>query len=388
MPWTYREPLKIPPREWLVGTILLRGHASLLGSTGGVGKTTLAVALVLSYVTGRRDILGLHVFQTGKAWLITLEDDREELERRIAAAMIAHGIRHREVEGKLFVNGERPLLLARCDETGAFTACEDAGALADGIIANDIGLTVIDPLIKSHRLIENSNEHMDQLLTLANDAARNTHSSILITSHFRKGGGENGGRDAIRGGSALVDGARIARTLIPMTTTEAQGFNIPTRDASRYVRINDAKQNLAPKGNALWIELLSIPLGNCEVHPAYPSGDHVQAAKVWQPPTAFEGLDASALEQIFDQLREGAASGWFYSAARQAKFWAGDVIVRVGGKSKKDAATVLKKWLETGVLKEIRYDTPSRNEASKVTLNEDIVREILAHARGFAGADD
>ena len=77
IPWVYRDPATIPPREWLLGTTLLRGYATVLGSTGGVGKTAYAIALALAFITGRKDILDQHVFQTGKAWIITLEDDRE-----------------------------------------------------------------------------------------------------------------------------------------------------------------------------------------------------------------------------------------------------------------------------------------------------------------------
>src|SRR5262249_46364958 len=103
-PWVYIDPTTMRPRQWLVGTILMRGYATALGSMGGVGKTAYAIALALTYITGRRDTLGLHVFQRGKAWLITLEDDRDELMKRIAAAMIVHGIRPEDIEGNLFVN--------------------------------------------------------------------------------------------------------------------------------------------------------------------------------------------------------------------------------------------------------------------------------------------
>ena len=55
----------------------MRGYATLVGSSGGVGKTAFAIALALSFITGRRDILGQHVFQTGNVWFLTLEDDLE-----------------------------------------------------------------------------------------------------------------------------------------------------------------------------------------------------------------------------------------------------------------------------------------------------------------------
>ena len=381
-PWVYRDPSTIPPRQWLIGTILLRDYATILGSAGGVGKTALAITLALAFITGRRDILGLHVFQTGKVWILTLEDDREELERRIAAAMIAHGIAPEAIAGRLFVNAgrDRPLLLARADEAGTFVVCEDAVAVADGIRTNEIGLTIIDPLVKSHALVENDNVHMDKLEGLANDIAARTRSAILLACHFRKDGDPKGARDSIRGGGALVDAARIARTLVPMTAVEAEALNVAADDAKRFIRVNDAKANLAPKDRALWIQLTSVELGNGDVHPAYPSGDHVQAAKAWQPPQPFDDLDLSTMERVLARLREPAEPGWFYSSAKQAKFWAGQVIIEETGKSKSQAATILTTWLENGVLTEQEYKTPNRNESRRIVVVESKVAEILSNA--------
>jgi hypothetical protein len=370
--------------------MLLRGYATVLGSTGGVGKTALAIALALAFITGRRDILGQHVFVTGRVWLLTLEDDLAELERRVAAAMIAHGVKPEDVAGRLFINAgrERPVLLARRNEAGDFEVGADAALLADGIRSQGIGLTIIDPMVKSHALTENDNGHMDQLGALANTIASDTKSAILLPCHFRKGGGEDGARDAIRGGGALVDGARVARTLMPMTAKEAAAFAIPTDDAFRYVRITDAKANLAPKERALWFQLASIDLGNRDVHPAYRTGDSVQAAKAWTPPAPFDGLDLTVMERIFARLRECPEPGWFYSTTRQAKFWAGSVIVDETGKTKAQAAAILDTWLKNGVLTEAGYKTPSRNDASRAVLDEAKIADILAPLRALAGGDE
>jgi hypothetical protein len=356
----------------------------VLGSTGGVGKTAYAVALALAFITGRRDILDLHVFKPGRVWLLSLEDDREELERRIAAAMLAHKINPEAVAGKLFINtaAERPVLLARADKDGIFVTCEDATLLQSGIKANGIGLTIIDPMVKSHALLENSNEHMDKLIALSNKVAQTTSSAILIPAHFRKGGGENGARDAIRGGGALVDGARIARTLIPMAAEEAEALKIPPDDAFRYVRIVDAKANLTPRGDASWFRLASVTLGNTEVNAAYPAGDNIQVAVAWKPPSAFDGsLDLVTIERIFAKLRAGPGEGWCYSPVRQAKFWAGNVISTEANKSPDQAAKVLATWLQNGALSEEPYKTPSRTPGTRAAINEAKIAEMLEPLR-------
>jgi hypothetical protein len=313
-----------------------------------------------AFITGRRDILGLHVFETGNVWLLTLEDDRVELERRIAAAMLFHKIKPEDIAGKLFINAasERPVLLARADEDGVFVTCEDAEQLQAGIQANGIGLTIIDPMVKSHALTENSNEHMDKLIAPANRISGIASSSMLIPHHFRKGGGENGVRDAFRGGGSLIDGCRVARTCIPLSGDEAGSFKLPADDAFRYIRLIDAKANLAPKGAASWFQLVSVELGNKEVSPIYPAGDNIQVAAAWQPPAAFDGLDLPTMERVFAKLRTGAGGGWFYSLSKKATHWAAKLVAEQADKSVDQASEILALWLKNCVLSEEPYKTP------------------------------
>jgi hypothetical protein len=384
-PWVWCDPTTIPPRPWLLGTTLMCGYSTVLGSMGGIGKTAYAIACALAVITGRHDILGQHVFKTGNAWLTTLEDDRLELERRVAAAMIAHRIDRKQVEGRLFINDtrRRPLLLAKANEHGAFEICADAKRIAEGIRRNNILFTTIDPLVKSHRAIENSNEHMDGLIALGNDIASDTRSSILVACHFRKGGGEDGARDAIRGGGALIDGARLSRTLVRMSGDEAKAFNISPDEAFRYVRINDPKQNMAPPQKAEWIELASVPLGNTAVDPAYPSGDNVQAAKPWKLPSPFAELDLSTLHGIFARLRSAPEPGWFYSLDPRARFKATNVLVELAGKSKEQAKIILKAWETSKVVSEAPYTTPSNNTAKRIVLDDALIEQMLAPLRGL-----
>jgi hypothetical protein len=288
---------------------------------------------------------------------------------------------HTKSKAACFVNdsaSDRPLLLARADENGTFVICEDAERITTGIREHGILLTVIDPLVKSHHAIENSNDHQDRLIGLANDIARNTGSAVVLVCHFRKGGGEGGSRDAIRGGGALIDGARLTRTVIPMDSTDAKTFNIKPDDAFRYIRLQDAKANMAPKQLAAWFQLTSIPLGNITVDPTYPAGDSVQAATPWTPPSPFDGIDYITLRNIFDRLRAEPEPGWFYSMTPQAKFKAADVIIELAGKSRDQATSILKQWLDNDVMTSWPYQTPSRNQGSKIVLNEAKIAEILA----------
>ena len=71
-----------PPREWLLGTEMLRGAYTLLSAAGGSGKTALAIAWALSLATGR-DLIGTYVHRRCKVLLISGEDGADELMRRL-----------------------------------------------------------------------------------------------------------------------------------------------------------------------------------------------------------------------------------------------------------------------------------------------------------------
>src|SRR5581483_7458080 len=92
-----------------------------------------------------------------------------------------------------------------------------------------IGALVIDPFVKSHRLDENSNMHMDAAATAWAEVA-----------------------------DATGDAARAAFLLGVMTAEEAQNLAVPERERWRHVRLDDAKANLAPRAEtARWFRLES-----------------------------------------------------------------------------------------------------------------------------------
>jgi hypothetical protein len=95
-----------PPRGWLLGTSFCRGFASSLLGDGGVGKTALRYAQGLSLAT-KRALTREHVFQRCRVLIVSLEDGRDELRRRLRAACLHHGIERSELKGWLFIEALR-----------------------------------------------------------------------------------------------------------------------------------------------------------------------------------------------------------------------------------------------------------------------------------------
>jgi hypothetical protein len=72
-----------PPRGWLLGNTFCRKFLSSLIGAGGSGKTALRYAQALALATGRSDITGEQVFERCRVLIVSLEDDADELRRRI-----------------------------------------------------------------------------------------------------------------------------------------------------------------------------------------------------------------------------------------------------------------------------------------------------------------
>jgi hypothetical protein len=111
----------------------------------------------------------------------------------------------------------------------------------------------VDPFAESHELEENSNPYMIRAAAEWRRVARFGNCAVLLAHHVRKGTVDS--IEAARGAKALTDSARIGLLL-------------------SYVRLDDAKANLAPRaGAATWYHLNHVKLDNGT--PEYPHGDDV-----------------------------------------------------------------------------------------------------------------
>jgi RecA-family ATPase len=91
----------IEPRGWLLGTAFCRKFVSLLLGDGGVGKTALRYLQYLSLATGR-PLTGEHVHLRSRVLIVSLEDDADEVRRRLRAARRQYGISADDVRGYLY----------------------------------------------------------------------------------------------------------------------------------------------------------------------------------------------------------------------------------------------------------------------------------------------
>lgn len=216
-----------PPIRWLCeGTIPL-GVPALFAAMGGIGKSFMALDMALEIAAavigddGERRILGGPVIERGSVVVLGAEDAKDSVHRRMAR--IDTGGRREGALGRLFVvplpdvGGPMPLIAGG---GGEFTKTAKFAALLAQLEAiPDLKLIVVDPLQAFVTADITKDPAAGQFMwsSFAQMCAR-TGATVIACHHMRKEGSfaintADQAREAIRGSTALIDGARATYAL-------------------------------------------------------------------------------------------------------------------------------------------------------------------------------
>jgi AAA domain len=356
------------PRGWLLGNSFCRKFLSSVIAEGGTGKTALRYAQLLALATGRAST-GEYVFQRARVLIVSLEDDVEEVRRRIFAVCLHYGINISDLRGWLYFSspGAGAGKLMSIDRKGCAVRGALAEALEAAIIRRKIDLVALDPFVKTHAVPENDNKMIDEVAQILTDLAAKHNIAIDAPHHVRKGPSDPGNSDRWRGASGARDAARLVYSLTPMTPEEAEYFNIPGDKRRFYIRLDSAKVNLAPTIKPKWFKLVGVRLNNGT--DLYPSGDEIQVAEPWAPPETCEGLDFGTINRILDTIDAGLQDGEeLYTDENAAKVRAAWKAVRdhVPGKGEPQCREVIRQWVKTGLLEHVTYDSKKDRRQSSL----------------------
>jgi hypothetical protein len=358
--WDAGELLSGPPpapREWLIYRYFCRTFLSGLVAPGDVGKTTLRLTQAIELATGR-ELLGQRIYHRRKVLILSFEDDRKELHRRLLAICRHFKIDPQELKGWLFcrdINGPK---LAERDDRGNRKIGALDGMLRRAIARTQCALVILDPFVKLHALAENDNPDMNFVCELLIKIAQDCNIAVDSPAHTHKGEIAAGDADARRGGSAQRDASRLEFTLAPMSAEEAKRFGISADERKCYVRLDKAKANLVRAMKAVWFQLVNVPLDNKTE--LYPEGDELQAIERWEPPETWVGIEAETLNAILDDLDAGMPDGRRYSKHGTATERAAWKVAQKHCPTKTEAncREMIKVWCEIELLFEKLYDDP------------------------------
>ena len=360
----------VPPRGWLLGHVFCRRFLSSLVAEGGTGKTALRIAQLVSLAIGR-SLTGEHLFQRCRVLILSLEDDRDELRRRVLAVIRHHRVDPAELRGWLFLSAPKGLRLAEIRD-GAPREASLRAMLEATIAAHRIDIVSLDPFVKTHALEENDNGAIDFVCGLLAKMAIEHDIAVDATHHAKKGGGSPGDAERSRGASSMKDAARLVFTLSAMTPEEAQQLGVAEAERRRLIRLDSAKVNIAPPSTeATWFRLVGVPLDNGTA--LYPHGDEVQAVEPWMPPDLWRGLSTVAINAALSEIETGIPTGQRYSSASAAGKRAAWAVVQkhVPERTEAQCRQIIAAWLKSGLLYAEDYlDPVDRKQRSGLRVNE------------------
>lgn len=166
-----------PTTPWLIEGLWPLPGVGILGACPKSFKTWLALDVAVSVASGTRVMGHFPVLAPGKCLVYAAEDSVESVRRRIADIAGSRGLTLQQLDlGLLAIPSLRldtPRDLARLRAT-----------LAD----HRPRLLVLDPLVRIHKLDENSAGEVSALLGELRQMQRQYDASILLVHHLRKSG--------------------------------------------------------------------------------------------------------------------------------------------------------------------------------------------------------
>ncbi len=345
-PFKWIDPANIPPRSWLYGRHLIRGRVSLDVAAGGVGKTSLKIGEAVAMAAGV-DLYNKALPEGPlRVWVYNLEDDMDELHRRIAATCEYFHIAPAMIADRLFINSglDQAFTIASATREGVVIHAPVVEDMLEQIAANRIDVAIIDPFVSSHSVSENDNMAIDAVVKRGFvRIAHEGNCAVNLVHHIRKSNGEEADIDSARGAASLVGAARSAVVYNRMSEAEATKAGIDLDKRSFYFKVQNGKSNLAPGGErADWYRMNNHDLCN---------GDKVGVAAQWVWPAP---ADLVAPDRKFEVLRDIRNSEWV--AASQSKDWVGRSIAHSLDMNLDDAddavtvKSIIKAWLKDGTL--------------------------------------
>jgi hypothetical protein len=209
-----------PPRQWVYGRSYMRGVYWLLVAAGGSGKSALAIVEAVAMATGRELLSGEKVANRPvTVWLHNGEDSADEQQRRLAAAMLHHGVTQSDLGDRLILTSghDHPIKLGGMGRDGPELTPGAGEWIVETARALKVDVLILDPLGAIHGLPENSNEAMNLMAGGLRRIAVAANIAIGLVHHVGQAAAGNmaaAGANAARGATALADAARIVRQII------------------------------------------------------------------------------------------------------------------------------------------------------------------------------
>lgn len=271
----------LTPRPWLLTGYLMRDQLTALLAAPGAGKSNLALGTAVAVASGDGRHIGFKVpkrEQPGRILFITVEENLDELNRRLWAYCEHHAIDRAKLDGRIWIQRDNTVslkLMRTNPETRELGITKAFTATRELVKRHNIDLVIFDPLAELHTAEENDNNAVGLVVQHMRQICREARAAGLIAHHTRKagtaGGTIAGNLDAARGASSLGGAVRFAHTLANPSDEDAALFGFTDAERKRFVRLDDAKASYAARGERCkWFEFVSVAMPDFASDPDEP----------------------------------------------------------------------------------------------------------------------
>jgi RecA-family ATPase len=225
------DPAQLPKRKLIHGLDYIAGTISMTVAAGGVGKSTAIIHEAC------------HIANNGhKVMLLMLEDEPNEVKRRVKACVIHHSLDEGRVGANLVILSQEVRLTIAAVEDRKVVAV-DADKLRDAIKSFGTQVLIVDPFVQTHQMNENDNQQINFVADLFRSIAKECQIAVMLVHHTRKGAEFGARGENARGASALKDAARNVRELRLPTPNDVRDLNIEPTKASELIIVDHTKAN-------------------------------------------------------------------------------------------------------------------------------------------------
>jgi hypothetical protein len=174
--------------------------------------------------------------------LLMLEDEPNEVKRRVKACVIHHSLDEGRVGANLVILSQEVRLTIAAVEDRQVVAV-DADKLRDAIKSFGTQVLIVDPFVQTHQMNENDNQQINFVADLFRSIAKECQIAVMLVHHTRKGAEFGARGENARGASALKDAARNVRELRLPTPNDVKDLNIEPTKANELIIVDHTKAN-------------------------------------------------------------------------------------------------------------------------------------------------
>ena len=234
----------IPPkREFVIDDYCPDGTCGLLIGTGGAGKSFLALVAAMVVASGR-SIVPFSVSKPRAAVIVSVEDDHDDINRRIYNIAKEYGFSQAEKElmaKNLFIFPGRGIIkpLMEIKDMNPIEA-PPFEWLQQQVERYKPGLVILDTKARLYGLNENDNDHGSQWIgVLESLLVKHPRCSILIVAHTAKANAGVADQHSNRGASSIGDNCRFGMAVTWLQDDEAKSLGI--KDPGGLIKLTHTK---------------------------------------------------------------------------------------------------------------------------------------------------